>query len=860
MPLTDLQSLTRDELEAEVRRLRAEAGSATTAPTYLEAVFDSAIDFAIVVTDTAGVVTRWNSGAENILGWTAGEMLGGDAAQFFTPEDRAAGRVELEMSLALATGSALDERWHLRKDGERFWASGKMMPVTDAGGAPIGFVKIMRDLTQEHLRGEVLRAGEARRDALVELSGELAECNSNAGRLVDAAMRVLGRTLDAQLAGYGLIDAHAETITIEHGWTNGEVQSLSGTMRFRDFGSYIDDLKRGDIVIIGDTHEDKRTAETAEALDAISVRALVNIPIVEQGRIVAVLYVCSSQPRSWSGEELQFIGEVAIRTRTATARLIAEDEVRAGEAELRLIANSLPFLVSFIDRDLNYRFVNAAYRDWLDLTPEELIGRNIASVTGEEGFAERRPAIERVLAGEQVRMDVSWPWPDGRRRIADIRYTPRRDARGRVDGFYAFVQDVTEIREAAALLEARVAERSLELMRTEEALRQSQKVEAIGQLTGGVAHDFNNLLTVIRGSVDLLRRPGLSDDRRLRYIDAIADTADRATKLTNQLLAFARRQTLKPEVFDAVESVRAVADMVRTLTGARVRVSLRVPSDACFIDADRSQFDTAIVNMAVNARDAMNGEGELTITVAEVSGMPAIRAHPAMTGEFVTVSLTDSGTGIPPESLEKIFEPFFTTKGLGEGTGLGLSQVFGFTKQSGGDVFVGNEEGGGATFTMYLPRVEGVSGAAAEAVNNSLPLGRGACVLVVEDNAEVGMFATEALEELGFNTVWAVDGHKALAELASGAQQFDVVFSDVMMPGMSGIELRREINRLYPSMPVLLTSGYSEILAQSGTSGLDLLHKPYSIDALTRALSKVLSFQRAGERRSCPPSAPMAQI
>lgn len=388
-------------------------------------------------------------------------------------------------------------------------------------------------------------------------------------------------------------------------------------------------------------------------------------------------------------------------------------------------------------------------------------------------------------------------------------------------------------------LEQRVAERTAELIRAEEALRQSQKVEAIGQLTGGVAHDFNNLLTVIRGSVDLLRSPNLSDERRQRYIDAIADTADRATKLTNQLLAFARRQSLKPEVFDAAVSVQMISDMVKTLTGTRVSLSLKLPPEPCYVNADRSQFDTAIVNMAANARDAMKGEGELTIEVATASSMPAIRAHPAVEGAFVTVSLTDSGPGIAEAYFEQIFEPFFTTKGVGEGTGLGLSQVFGFTKQSGGDVVVESGEGKGATFTMYLPRVEEMGHVASQASDCSLPLGAGACILVVEDNPEVGMFATQALAELGYNTVWARDGAKALDELASGEDRFDVVFSDVMMPGMSGIELGQEIGRRYPTLPVMLTSGYSEILAQNGTHGFDLLHKPYSIDALARALQQV---------------------
>ena len=394
---------------------------------------------------------------------------------------------------------------------------------------------------------------------------------------------------------------------------------------------------------------------------------------------------------------------------------------------------------------------------------------------------------------------------------------------------YATGRNITADKEARAALQS-----------AEDQLRQSQKVEAIGQLTGGVAHDFNNLLTVIRGSVDLLRRPDVSEERRVRYIDAIADTADRATKLTGQLLAFARRQSLKPEVFDTGESVRAISDMVRTLTGSRIKVAVRLVEKPCYINADRSQFDTAIVNMAVNARDAMHGEGELTITVGATSGMPAIRTHRAVPGEFVTVALSDTGSGIPADKIDQIFEPFFTTKGIGEGTGLGLSQVFGFAKQSGGDIFAESREGYGSTFTLYLPQVVGEDrDVASDATVDALSTGEGACVLVVEDNADVGMFATQALSELGYSTVFAMDGPKALVELTSCSGRFDVVFSDVMMPGMSGIELGQEIGRLYPAIPVILTSGYSEVLAQTGTHGFELLHKPYSIDELSRVLRKV---------------------
>ncbi|MCJ2036146.1 ATP-binding protein [Methylobacterium sp. J-068] len=387
----------------------------------------------------------------------------------------------------------------------------------------------------------------------------------------------------------------------------------------------------------------------------------------------------------------------------------------------------------------------------------------------------------------------------------------------------------------SAALEAATRER----IQVEDTLRQAQKMEAIGQLTGGVAHDFNNLLTVIRSSSELLRRPDLPEERRLRYVDAIADTAARATKLTGQLLAFARRQALKPEVFDVGQSVTAIADMVGSLTGNGIAIVVRAPDEPCFVDADPSQFDTAIVNLAVNARDAMAGRGELSVEVAATGGANA--GDPGV----VTVSVMDDGCGIPPGDLQRIFEPFFTTKEVGHGTGLGLSQVFGFAKQSGGEIRVTSQPGEGTTFILTLPRVAGMSRAGVvEADPEAAIDGHGMCILVVEDNADVGSFTTGALGELGYRTVWAANAEAALAELRIDAVRFDVVFSDVVMPGMNGIELGQEIRRLHEDLPVVLTSGYSHVLAQNGTYGFELLHKPYSVDELARTLRKAATWRR----------------
>ena len=286
--------------------------------------------------------------------------------------------------------------------------------------------------------------------------------------------------------------------------------------------------------------------------------------------------------------------------------------------------------------------------------------------------------------------------------------------------------------------------------------------------------------------------------------------------------------------------------MMATLTGSRIRIERRLPDVPCYIDADPSQFDATLINLAVNARDAMDGQGQLAIVVESVEGVPALRSHPAVVGAFVAVSLADTGTGIEDASLDKIFEPFFTTKPVGHGTGLGRSQVFGFVKQSGGAVGVDSEVGRGTTFRLYFPRVaEPGEAPRIAAPHEAIVAGQGTRVLLVEDNPDVGSFSARTLQELGFETTLAGDAEQALSVLAASGAAFDVVFSDVMMPGMNGIELARTLGRLHPELPVVLTSGYSEVLARDGDHGYELLQKPYSIEDLTRVLRRATQTRRS---------------
>ena len=293
--------------------------------------------------------------------------------------------------------------------------------------------------------------------------------------------------------------------------------------------------------------------------------------------------------------------------------------------------------------------------------------------------------------------------------------------------------------ELNATLEQRVMERTAALTQAEAALHQSQKLEAIGQLTGGVAHDFNNLLTIIRSSVDFLRQPGLSEERRQRYMSAVSDTVERASKLTSQLLAFARRQPLNPEVFDAGLRVKNIGEMLESVTGARIHVQVQLPEHPCHVRVDASQFETALINIALNARDAMEGQGTLTLRVVTVEAMPRIRGDAEARQPFVSISLADTGSGIPGDAVERIFEPFFTTKAVGKGTGLGLSQVFGFAKQSGGNVEVVSTPGQGSVFTLYLPEATPQALPDEQPQQGPAPTHDAAQrhILIVEDNLEV---------------------------------------------------------------------------------------------------------------------------
>jgi signal transduction histidine kinase/CheY-like chemotaxis protein len=387
-------------------------------------------------------------------------------------------------------------------------------------------------------------------------------------------------------------------------------------------------------------------------------------------------------------------------------------------------------------------------------------------------------------------------------------------------------RELSERAEALAQANELLAEQIEERAKAEEQLRQSQKMQALGQLTGGIAHDFNNLLTVIQGSADILSRDELADDRRKRFAKAIVQAAENAAVLTSQLLAFARRQPLKPELVDLSELIGGMTELLDRTMGERIHIETSLDRRTCPVTVDRNQLQSAILNVASNARDAMPDGGTLRIALSTV---PADHG-PAM----AALAIRDTGVGMDAETASRIFEPFYTTKTTGKGTGLGLSQVYGFASQSGGDVVVESEPGKGTTVTLLLPCSESAFVASATAEEAVVPEQPHAEILVVEDNEEVGHFAETLLTELGHSVTLATSGEEAL-ELTRH-RDFDLVFSDVVMPGMGGLRLAEQLADEKPDLPVILATGYSQEIAQSGSGGRPVILKPYRLATLSQAL------------------------
>jgi two-component system NtrC family sensor kinase len=375
----------------------------------------------------------------------------------------------------------------------------------------------------------------------------------------------------------------------------------------------------------------------------------------------------------------------------------------------------------------------------------------------------------------------------------------------------------------------------------EAALRQAQRLEAIGQLTGGVAHDFNNLLMIVSGSVQRLRRDLISE-KHSRLLDMIENATNRGESLTRQLLAFSRRQMLTPAVIDLAEQLPELKDMLSRSLRDDITIEVVVPDQSCAVKVDPSELELALLNLAVNARDAMPNGGALSIT-AEPVVLEGKAAEEGLSGEFVAIRVADTGGGIPADILPHVFEPFFTTKDVGKGTGLGLSQVYGFAKQSGGTAAITSAVGRGTVITLYLPRTRELPAPSIARMEAEAAPQRAGTALVVEDSPEVAEVATAYFQQFGYMVKQVANAHEAL-ELLANDPKIDLVFSDILMPGgMNGLELAHAIRRLYPAMPVLLATGYSDSGRDAVQQGFVVLPKPFDLAALEQALREARKWK-----------------
>lgn len=1052
--------------------------------------------------------------------------------------------------------------------------------------------------------------GARRREALLTLDAQLRDL-SDPEEIALRASAILGEVLVVDRVGYGDFDPATETLTVKRDWVRPGAASVAGVHRFADYGSYGAQLREGRPVAVADILADPDTADRAAAFAAIGVRAFLDVPVLEQGQTVGQMFVHAFAPRRWTADEVAFVRECGERTRTVIERRRAERALSDSQRELQQLADALPVLTAYVDREQRYRFVSRAYETWFPrLWSEGIVGRDIREVIGEAAYSGVRHHIDRVLGGQAAQFELLMPYAEGETRHVHVDYRPRIAPDGSVSGFYSLVQDITQAKRAEAALqesetrfrlmadgapvmmwvtdatgfcsylnrvwyeftgqapgtgegfgwldavhpadrpmaeraftranaveqdyrvefrlrrsdgvyrwvldaaaarfapdggfagyigsvididerreaEARLAfseeqlrlateaaeiglwdvdlvgdrlywparvramfglrsdrdvtmadfyaglheedaertarafaeaidpskrtlydveyrtvgledgverwvaakgralftsdglstrvvgtaiditarkagearlqalnehlerevarqtaernrvwemsrdllavmgfdghlkminpaweatlgrdretllalsfreqvhpddhDRIAEMMRrlaagevveqfedrllhadgtwrtlswtlvpdgdvfyavgrdvteqnrvtsdlalAQDALRQSQKMEAMGQLTGGVAHDFNNLLTPIVGALDMLERKQLGGDRERRLIAGAMQSAERAKTLVQRLLAFARRQPLQPVPVDVGLLVRGMQDLIASTTGPKVRLQMAIEDDLPSALADPNQLEMAVLNLAVNARDAMPDGGTLTVSVrAAAASEPRAGLAP---GDYLRLSVTDTGLGMDPATLARAVEPFFSTKGVGRGTGLGLSMVHGLASQLGGHLTLTSRVGEGTRIELWLPQTQAQARLHEARPQTLHQAGPDGLVLLVDDEVLVRESAADMLGELGYSVVEVGSAEAALERLDEGLRP-DFIVTDHLMPGLSGTDLAGRIKSQWPALKVLIVSGYAE--TDGVAPDFARLTKPFRRSDLAAALASL---------------------
>lgn len=662
--------------------------------------------------------------------------------------------------------------------------------------------------------------------------------------ILQAAVDALVPQLSADRVGFYRVAE--DVISFGPCATVGRLPLLTGTLAVSEIGKKtIAGYRAGATLVVADAPNDARLADSDIATRA---HAAVGVPLLRGGEWIATLFVNQAAPRAWTSEEIAFIEAVAEISWDALGRAEAVLALRESESQFRAIANSIDQMVWSTRPDGYHDYYNDRWYEFTGVPQGSTDGDAWAGIFHPEDQARAKALWARCLAtGDIYRIEYRLRHHSGAFRWVLGRAQPVRDESGAITRWFGTctdIQDIVDAREVLARsreeLEAAVRERTDQLMAAEEQLRQAQKMEAVGQLTGGIAHDFNNMLAVVIGALDLLDRrlqQGQTDVER--YVTAARDGATRAAALTQRLLAFSRQQPLAPA---RVDVNRMISDMIELLVrtlGEAVIVETRLAPSIGAVMADRNQLENVILNLAVNARDAMPGGGQLSLATSEAEIDAATAAALEIApGSYVEIAVRDTGMGMSEEVAVRAFEPFFTTKGVGKGTGLGLSQVFGFVRQSDGGVRIESTPGSGTCVRIFLPAHGGEEDVGEPPLRPSeSPRARpGETVLVVEDEERVRSFSVEALRELGYRVVDARDGPEALRRIEQG-QKVSLLFTDVVMPDMTGRELADRARRLQPGIKVLLTSGYTPDVVGDER---DILMKPFDLAQLAERVRAAL--------------------
>ena len=750
------------------------------------------------------------------------------------PDDR--DRMRAAVDEALSGGVPYDVEYRvLWPDGSLHWVQINGRLERSARGRVERMVGVSQDITSR-------RRVESHQAALIALGDGLRQMTDPADMSFLAA-EIVGSAMGVSRAGYGIIDRVAETITIERDWNAPGTDSLAGVLQFRDYGSYIDNLKRGELVAIADVRTDPRTAAGAAELEAIHARAFINMPVVDQGDFVALLYLNDWRAREWNPDDLAFIRDVADRTQAAIERRYAEKslaeladslerqvEERTRERD-RTWLNSQD-LLAVVGVDGTFQAVNPAWTAILGWRADEIVGRNHARFSHPDDRAASAAAHElaktsalRQYENRVIHKDGSYRW---------VSWIASADG----DRIYASGRHISAEKEARLQLEA-----------AQEQLRQAQKMEAVGQLTGGLAHDFNNLLTGISGGLELIEmriKQGRSGEID-KYVDMARSATKRAAALTHRLLAFSRRQTLDPKPTDINRLIATMEELLRRSVGPGIDMEVVGSAGLWRALIDPNQLENALLNLCINARDAMPDGGRITIETANKWLDPAnARERDLPPGQYVSLCVTDTGAGMSTDTIERAFDPFFTTKPLGEGTGLGLSMIYGFVRQSGGQVRIYSELGQGTTMCLYFPRVHSKDAGEQEtdvaaAASRS---GVGETVLVVDDEPAIRALITDTLADLGYHAIEAADGPTGLAMLQS-QPAIQLLVTDVGLPkGMNGRQLADAARVDRPDLKILFITGYAEnaVIGNGQLEpGMHLLTKPFAMDMLATRIREIIA-------------------